>query len=123
MQYKLMSMLLVLTIVSIVDTGYIPSQLDDEGSAYPAIIKLKKDSSLYSKDFYVNSTKELPIYFYDIFSFVYTQDIELPKSDWNEVIKFSKTTHKDSLFIIPAINTKHDYSNFRFLSERSVFIT
>lgn len=117
------TVLLALILFSVLNEGYTPSYLDDEASAYLSLIEYNKDNSLYQNDYYVNTSKKLGIgYFYAIA----TYGLKKPESiegNWGEVMEFAKTTNKDDLFVIPVFASKrYDYSSFRYLSGRSVFL-
>lgn len=114
--------LLILTIFSVINVGYTPYYMDDEASAYFSIMESQQDPELYKNDFYIQSVNRLPVYLYKILIKVYTDFPSLPNGDWNEVVSFALKTSKDDLFVIPAFSGSYDYSSFRFLSKRAVFI-
>ena len=115
--------LLGLTIFSILNVGYRPYYKDDEASAYFSIVESQQDPTLYKNDFYIQSVNSLPVYLY-LYAFdkVYADSPKLPNKNWDEVISFALNTDKDDLFVIPVFSGDYDYSSFRFLSKKAVFL-
>jgi|SRR3989344_6244040 len=116
-------LLLILTILSILNVGYTPYYRDDEASTYFSIMESYQDPTLYKNDFYIQSVNGLPVYLYIyLFDKIYADSPQLPNTNWGEVISFALKTSKDDLFVIPVFSGEYDYSSFRYLSKRAVFI-
>ncbi|MBI2107434.1 hypothetical protein HYT57_05610 [Candidatus Woesearchaeota archaeon] len=112
--------ILAMTLFSVLNVGYRSPCEDDESSAYMVLSLLKEDHELYKNDYYVQSLTKLPSSYAS--SLIYSGKCHIPKGDWGKVILFGLESNKDDLFVIPAFSGKYDYSTFRILSRRAVFL-
>jgi len=110
----------VITIFSVFNTGYNPPEVDDASSTYLSMANLKEDPDLYKNDFYIQAIKGIPA---DPFTPIARfHEPSISEGDWGEVILFSLDTDKNDLFAIPVFSGEQEYSPFRFLAQRAVFL-
>ena len=111
-----------LTLFSVFNTGYKSPYEDDESSAYMSMLNKQEDPELYKNDYYMQSLNKLPINGGINVVYGAKKDNYIPKGDWGEVILFGLESNKNDLFVIPSFSGKYDYSTFRALAKRAVFL-
>ena len=113
----------IITVLSLFMSGYRSPAIDDESSAYISVAYAKENPSLYKNDFYVQALKDVPV---DSMMWtlnkISTDEFTIHYDNWGEVLLFGLESDKDDLFVIPVFSGKYDYSTFRMLSKKAIFL-